>query len=175
MNLRKLTGAAVAAALALPMFASSANAYELVIPSLDYRTGPYAPNGILVANGYTDYLNMLNERDGGINGVKIKNVTCETGYNTKKGVECYEKIKNTPPSGALVVSPLSTGITYQLIPKASVDEVPIFSMGYGRTSAANGKVFPWVFNFPATYWSQATALVQYIADQEGGFDALKGK
>ena len=175
MNLRTLTGAAVAAALTLPMFASSANAYELVIPSLDYRTGPYAPNGILVANGYTDYLNMLNERDGGINGVKIKNVTCETGYNTKKGVECYEKIKNTPPSGALVVSPLSTGITYQLIPKASVDEVPIFSMGYGRTSAANGKVFPWVFNFPATYWSQATALVQYIADQEGGFDALKGK
>ena len=175
MNLRKLTGAAVAAALALPMFASSANAYELVIPSLDYRTGPYAPNGILVANGYTDYLNLLNERDGGINGVKIKNVTCETGYNTKKGVECYEKIKNTPPSGALVVQPLSTGITYQLIPKASVDEVPIFSMGYGRTSAANGKVFPWVFNFPATYWSQATALVQYIADQEGGFDALKGK
>ena len=175
MNLRKLTGAAVAAALALPMFASGANAYELVIPSLDYRTGPYAPNGILVANGYTDYLNLLNERDGGINGVKIKNVTCETGYNTKKGVECYEKIKNTPPSGALVVSPLSTGITYQLIPKSSVDEIPIFSMGYGRTSAANGKVFPWVFNFPATYWSQATALVQYIADQGGGFDALKGK
>ena len=56
-----------------------------------------------------------------------------------------------------------------------MDEVPIFSMGYGRTSASNGKVFPWVFNFPATYWSQATALVQYIADQEGGLDALKGK
>lgn len=175
MNLRKLTGAAVAAVLALPMFASGANAYELVIPTLDYRTGPYAPNGIPVANGFTDYLNMLNERDGGINGVKIKHVDCETGYNTKKGVECYEKIKDTSPSGALAIQPLSTGITYQLIPKASVDEVPIFSMGYGRTSAANGKVFPWVFNFPATYWSQATALVQYIADQEGGFDALKGK
>ena len=40
MNLRKLTGAAVAAALALPMFVSGANAYELVIPSMDYRTGP---------------------------------------------------------------------------------------------------------------------------------------
>ena len=111
MNLRKLTGAAVAAVLALPMFASGANAYELVIPTLDYRTGPYAPNGIPVANGFTDYLNMLNERDGGINGVKIKHVDCETGYNTKKGVECYEKIKNTPPSGALAIQPLSTGIT----------------------------------------------------------------
>ena len=175
MNLRKLTGVAVAAVLGLPMFASGANAYELVIPSMDYRTGAYAPNGIVVANGWSDYLTLLNERDGGINGVKIKNVTCETAYNTKKGVECYEKIKATPPSGALLVQPLSTGITYQLIPKAAVDEVPIFSMGYGRTSAANGKVFPWVFNFPATYWSQATALVQYIADQEGGLDALKGK
>ncbi len=175
MNLRKLTGVTVAAALVLPMFASSVNAYELVIPSMDYRTGAYAPNGIVVANGWSDYLTLLNERDGGINGVKIKNVTCETAYNTKKGVECYEKIKGTPPSGALLVQPLSTGITYQLIPKAAVDEVPIFSMGYGRTSASNGKVFPWVFNFPATYWSQATALVQYIADQEGGLDALKGK
>ena len=175
MNLRKLTGVTVAAALVLPMFASSVNAYELVIPSMDYRTGAYAPNGIVVANGWSDYLTLLNERDGGINGVKIKNVTCETAYNTKKGVECYEKIKGTPPSGALLVQPLSTGITYQLIPKAAVDEIPIFSMGYGRTSASNGKVFPWVFNFPATYWSQATALVQYIADQEGGLDALKGK
>ena len=175
MILRKITGIAVAAAFSLPMLVSGANAYELVIPTLDYRTGPYAPNGIPVANGFTDYLNLLNERDGGIEGVKIKHVDCETGYNTAKGVECYENIKNTEPSRALAIQPLSTGITYQLIPKASVDEIPIFSMGYGRTSAANGKVFPWVFNFPATYWSQATALVQYIADQEGGMGNLKGK
>ncbi|MBT6931814.1 MAG: ABC transporter substrate-binding protein, partial [Proteobacteria bacterium] len=175
MNLRKLTGVAVAAVLALPMFASHANAYELVIPTLDYRTGPYAPNGIPLANAYSDYINLLNERDGGIEGVKIKHVDCETGYNTKKGVECYENIKNTAPSRALAIQPFSTGITYQLIPKSAVDEIPIFSMGYGRTSAANGKVFPWVFNFPATYWSQATALVQYIADQEGGMASLKGK
>jgi branched-chain amino acid transport system substrate-binding protein len=175
MNLRKLTGAAVAAVLTLPTVATSAQAYELVIPALEYRTGPYAPNGIPLANAMTDYFTLLNERDGGVEGVKIKLATCETGYNTAKGVECYENIKNTPPSRALMVQPFSTGITYQLIPKSSVDEIPIFSMGYGRTSAANGKVFPWVFNFPATYWSQATALVQYIADQEGGMGNLKGK
>ena len=71
--------------------------------------------------------------------------------------------------------PLSTGITYQIIPKASEDKIPVFSMGYGRTSAADGTVFPWVFNFPATYWSQASALVKYIGDREGGIDKLKGK
>jgi branched-chain amino acid transport system substrate-binding protein len=149
--------------------------YEIVIPTLDYRTGPFAPNGIPFANGQVDYYTMLNERDGGINGVKIKTVSCETAYNTQQGVECYEKTKGTDPSGAVMYQPLSTGITYQLIPKASVDKIPIFSMGYGRTSAADGTVFPWVFNFPATYWSQATSIMQYVADQEGGFDKLQGK
>jgi branched-chain amino acid transport system substrate-binding protein len=36
-------------------------------------------------------------------------------------------------------------------------------------------VFPWVFNFPTTYWSQASAVVRYIGEQEGGLDKLKGK
>lgn len=173
--MKKLTRTIVAALLAVPMISGVASAYELVMPTLDYRTGPYAPNGIPFANGYGDYLNMLNERDGGINGARISLVPCETGYNTKKGVECYENTKGEGQSGALVFQPLSTGITYQLIPKASVDEIPIFSMGYGRTSAANGKVFPWVFNFPATYWSQATVFVQYIGEKEGGMANLKGK
>lgn len=175
MLLKRLTGALLAALVALPLMVSSANAYELVMPSLDYRTGPYAPNGIPFANGYSDYLTMLNERDGGINGVPIKNPACETAYNTKQGVECYENLKDTDPSRALVFQPLSTGITYQLIPKASADGIPIHSMGYGRTSAAYGKVFEWIFNFPATYWDQAAVFVKYIAEQEGGMDQLEGK
>ena len=58
-----------------------------------YRTGPYAPNGIPIANGYIDYLKLLNARDGGVNGVKITWEECETQYDTKLGVECYEKLK----------------------------------------------------------------------------------
>jgi len=172
---RKTAGTLAAGALASVLAVSSAGAYELVMPSLDYRTGPYAPNGIPFANGYHDYLMMLNERDGGIEGAKIKLAQCETAYNTKQGVECYEKVKDTEPSRALIFQPLSTGITYQLIPKASVDEIPVHSMGYGRTSAANGKVFEWIFNFPATYWDQAAVFVKYIAEREGGMDNLKGK
>jgi branched-chain amino acid transport system substrate-binding protein len=175
MKSRTLLKTLVAAACALPILMGSAKAFELIMPTLDYRTGPYAPNGIPFANGYADYLNMLNERDGGINGNRISLIPCETAYNTKRGVECYESTKGEGANGALVYQPLSTGITYQLIPKASVDEIPIFSMGYGRTSAANGKIFPYVFNFPATYWSQATVFIQYIADQEGGLANLKGK
>lgn len=172
---KRIVGGLVAGAMAAALAVPAASAYELVMPSFDYRTGPYAPNGIPFANGYHDYLMMLNERDGGIEGVKINLVQCETAYNTKQGVECYEKVKDTGPSRALVVQPLSTGITYQLIPKASVDEIPVHSMGYGRTSAANGKVFEWIFNFPATYWDQAAVFVKYIGEREGGMENLKGK
>lgn len=162
---KKLTALALGAALA----AGPAMA-DLVFPSLSYRTGPYAANGIPFADGYADYFTLLNERDGGIGGEKVQVVECETGYNTEKGVECYESTKG---QGALLYQPLSTGITYQLIPKASADGIPIHSMGYGRTSAKNGKVFKWVFNYPANYWDGASIAIKYIASEEGG--DLKGK
>ncbi|MCB1477762.1 MAG: ABC transporter substrate-binding protein [Tepidamorphaceae bacterium] len=165
----KLAKLAAIAATALTIGAGPAFA-ELVFPSLSYRTGPYAPNGIPFADGYADYFTLINERDGGIEGQKIKLIECETGYNTEKGVECYESTKG---EGALVYQPLSTGITYQLIPKATADHIPIHSMGYGRTSAANGKVFEYVFNYPGTYWDAASIIVKYISSEEGG--DLKGK
>lgn len=138
---------------------------ELVFPSLDYRTGPYAANGIPLADAYQDYFTLLNERDGGIGGVKARVLSCETGYNTEKGVECYESTKG---EGALVYQPYSTGITYQLIPKATADDIPIHSMGYGRTSAKNGKVFSHVFNYPANYWDGASIAIKHILDINGG-------
>ncbi|GAB5435943.1 ABC transporter substrate-binding protein [Falsiruegeria mediterranea] len=138
---------------------------DLVFPSLSYRTGPYAAGGIPFADGYADYFTMLNERDGGIGGEPIRLVECETGYNTEKGVECYESTKG---EGALVYQPLSTGITYQLIPKATADGIPIHTMGYGRTSAANGNVFSNVFNYPANYWNGASGVVNYLLESNGG-------
>ncbi|KKL77056.1 hypothetical protein LCGC14_2038710 [marine sediment metagenome] len=156
-------------ALGAVMAAAPAMA-ELVFPSLSYRTGPYAANGIPFADGYADYLTLINERDGGIGGEMIRMIECETGYNTEKGVECYESTKG---EGALVYQPLSTGITYQLIPKASADGIPIHSMGYGRTSAKDGKVFSHVFNYPANYWDGASIAVKHLLEQNDG--DLSGK
>ena len=113
--MRNLAKKILTVILAVPLLSGVAVAYELSIPSFDYRTGPYAPSGIPYANGFADYFTMLNERDGGINGQKVVMVPCETGYNTKKGVECYENVKNTGESRSLVIHPLSTGITYQLM------------------------------------------------------------
>ncbi|MDP2581067.1 ABC transporter substrate-binding protein [Shimia thalassica] len=143
---------------------------DLVFPSLSYRTGPYAAGGIPFADGYADYFTLLNERDGGIGGVKTKLLECETGYNTEKGVECYESTKG---EGALVYQPLSTGITYQLIPKTTADDIPMHTMGYGRTSAANGDVFSHTFNYPGTYWNGASGAVNYLMEINNG--DIKGK
>jgi branched-chain amino acid transport system substrate-binding protein len=150
----------------------AAQSQGIFIPLLVYRTGPFAPSGIPIANGFVDYFTLLNERDGGINGVKVVWEECETQYDTKQGVECYERLKAKNP---VLVNPYSTGITYALIPKAAVDKVPVFSMGYGMTAASDGRWFPWVFSFPTTYWSQASAVIRYMGQQEGGLEKLKGK
>ena len=160
--------AVVLAAAPLPATAQT----EMFVPMLVYRTGPYAPSGTPFANGFHDYIAMINARDGGVNGVKLVTEECETQYDTKQGVECYERLKG---KGATVFNPLSTGITYQLVPKAPVDKVVVHSMGYGMTAASDGRWFPWVFTFPTTYWSQASAVIKYIGQQEGGLDKLKGK
>ena len=122
------------------------------MPLFTYRTGPFAGSGTPIANGMHDYLTMLNERDGGIGGVKLIVDECETGYDTKKGLECYDAVK---PKNPVIVNPWSTGITLSLIPKASVDKIPILSMAYGLSASAKGDVFPWIFNPPATYWDGA--------------------
>ncbi len=177
MQYRATILAAVATAVGLTAGASSVAFAEgeQFIPSLVYRTGPYAPNGIPFANGFSDYLSMLNERDGGINNVKLVVEECDTAYNNDRGVECYERLKNGGETGASAIMPLSTGITYALIERATADKIPIFSMGYGRTDASDGRVFPYVFTPPATYWSQASALVKYVGAEEGGMENLEGK
>ena len=174
MRMRNLIfGASVACLVGAPVVASQALAEDTIfVPLLTYRTGPFANSGIPIANGMHDYLDMLNERDGGIGGVKIAVEECETGYKNEKGVECYEALKNKKP---VVVNPYSTGITLALIPKASVDHIPVLSMAYGLSASAQGQDFPWIFNPPATYWDGLSMIIKYIAEKEGGFDKLKGK
>jgi branched-chain amino acid transport system substrate-binding protein len=165
MKFTKLATVALATiAVSVPVAA------DLMFPSLSYRTGPYAAGGAPFADGYADFFTLMNERDGGIGGAKVVLEECETGFSTPKGVECYEATKN---DGALLYQPLSTGMTYQLIPKATADGIPILTSGYGRTAASDGTVFPWVFNFPTNYWAGASRIINHILDNNDG--SLKGK
>jgi branched-chain amino acid transport system substrate-binding protein len=171
-NTKWMIGAAFGAVVAGMAVAPAAAQDSIYVPLLTYRTGAFSGSGVSIADGMHDYLRMLNERDGGIGGVKLNIEECETGYDTKKGVECYEATKG---KGAVVYNPYSTGITLQIIPKAGVDKIPVLSMAYGLSASADGSVFPWVFNPPVTYWDGASVMIRHMAQQEGGFDKLKGK
>src|SRR5687768_1771811 len=172
--MRKTVLTALAFVLAAPGLAL-AQAKEQFVPANFYWVGPYAPGGSGFGGGIIDYMQLLNERDGGINGVKLTWEKCETEYNNARGVECYERSKKKGPTGATVIHPLSTGITYSLIDKAAADKIPVISMGYGRTDASDGRVFPWIFPLITNYWSQNTAKIKFIGQKEGGMEKLQGK
>jgi branched-chain amino acid transport system substrate-binding protein len=138
-----------------------------------YRVGPYGSGGSGFYGGLIDYLNLVNT-NGGVNGVKIQWEECETEYNASRGVECYERMK-TRNGGATLVDPLSTGIAYGILDRVGTDKIPMTMLGYGRSDAANGKVFPYIFPLIASYWNQAAAMIKYLADKNGGYDKLKGK
>ncbi len=148
-----------------------AQSKEQFVPVLSYRTGPYAPNGTPWANGFVDYLKLVNAK-GGINGVKISYEECETGYDTARSVECYERLKSKNPS---FVQTLSTGATFAITEKAPGDKIPVLTVGYGRSESADGAVFKWNFPIAGTYWVAADTILQAVAKKEGGWEKLKGK
>jgi branched-chain amino acid transport system substrate-binding protein len=174
MMKRYIKSAVLGAAL-LGLAATGHAQNEQFIPMAGYWVGPYAAGGSGIFGGMIDYIKMVDARDGGVGGVKLTYEKCETEYNNARGVECYERLKNHAPTGASMFHPLSTGITYSLIDKATADHIPIVTIGYGRTDASDGRVFPYIFPLVANYWSQNTAIIKFMGMKEGGMDKLKGK
>jgi len=181
MNVKRLvtsflSGAVLSAFAAMPAMSADESdpSKEQFIPVLTYKTGPFAAGGSGVAGGMEDYLALLNNRDGGINGIKMTWEECDFGYNTERGVECYERLKGKGQKGAPMFMPMSTGVTYALLERAVADKITLLFLGYGRTDATEGRVFPYGFPAITNYWNQSTTKLVYIANQEGGMDKLKG-
>lgn len=174
-HLRQLLLATACAAsllsAAAPALAQASDQF-IAIPS--YRVGPYGTNGQSYYGGYVDYLNYVNIKEGGVNGVKLSWEECETEYNNAKGVECYERMKNkNPVTHGTAINPMATGISYALIDKTAEDKVPLVMIGYGRTDAVDGSVFPYAFPLVTTYQMQVSAIVKYLAGKNNG--SLAGK
>ena len=93
---------------------------------------------------------------------------CETEYNNAKGVECYERLKGKAAKSAGPIHTMSTGISYALIDKSAQDKLPLAMMGYGRTDAVDGSVFPYAFPLVTTYQMQASAIIKFIKDKNAG-------
>ncbi|MEK1929527.1 MAG: ABC transporter substrate-binding protein, partial [Pararhizobium sp.] len=169
----KIKTAALAAGIALAVGLPAAHADEQYFPLQSYRVGPYAAGGTGFFGGFIDYLNLINIRDGGVNGVKLTWSEAETQYEVERGVEAYERLKSNPNVAAW--NPLSVGIAYAMIDRITQDKVPLITINHGRTDSTDGRVFPYVFPLLLNPYSETSGIVNYIASKEGGLESLKGK
>lgn len=173
---RIVAAASVTLALTAALAPAAQAAGEEYFPLQSYRVGPYAAGGSGFFGGFIDYMNLINKRDGGVNGVKLTWSECETEYVVEKGVECYERLKgglNGAPAAA--TNPLSVGIAYATIDRSTADKIPLITINHGRTDSTDGAVFPYVFPLQLNPYSEVSAIINYIGQQSGGLNSLKGK
>jgi branched-chain amino acid transport system substrate-binding protein len=149
---------------------------EQFIPLPTFRVGAYASSGIPVWGGFIDYLTYIDEAEGGINGVKLVYEECETEWAAERGVECYEHFRSSKyGSNIPIYNPMGAPAAYALSDKAASDKIPLVTLDYGRTEATDGSIFPYNFPVMLTFYSEASVLVNYIADREGGLEKVRGK
>ena len=163
---------AVASMVALPDTVAAEETQYFPIASS--RVGPYSAMGTGYYGAQIDYLNYVN-MNGGVNGVMLTWQECETEYNAVKTVECYQRLLEKDGQRIVVFDTLGTPGAYAVINRMAEDEVVLAQYGYGRTDAADGTVWPWVFNAAGHYWSQMAVKLKFMAEKEGGIPNMKGK
>lgn len=121
------------------------------------------------SQGQRDYLSLINGR-GGIKGYTFQATVVDHGNEPQRGIEAYERFK---ADGAVLMDFFSTPVSRAIVPRALKEGQNVLTLFHGRSDAADGETFPTIFPAGALYWSQATVILKYIADQEKG--DLKGK
>lgn len=170
------TAIALGVSTLLPVNATYAEGITQYVPLFVYRTGPYASSGSLWFAGERDYFTYINEVEGGVNGVKFAIEEFETEYNPDRAVEAYERSKSGKDgSPTAFIMTHSTPATYALMDRAREDKIPLFDPAGGPSESKNGLVFPYVFPLLLTFYGQGSVAVNFIADEFGGFENLRGK
>ena len=166
----------VAASLVLTPFAATQAQNEQFIPALVYRTGPYAAGGSGFCgrhgrlHGAAQHPRRRARWCGRSRGRSARRPTTPTaGSNATNASRARARPARASCIRSRPASP--TGSSNAPPPTRS----PLISMGYGRTDATNGKIFPYVFPLVTNYWSQNTAKIKYIGMKEGGMGNLEGK
>ena len=125
-------------------------AYTFIIPQVAQAAADLA-----------DLRNML----GGIEGHPIEIILQDHGNEPQRGIECYERLKR---EGVMIFEILSSPVSRAVLPRAMKDGNVLIQALVGRSDAADGKVFEWIFPIGPTYWGQAANDIKYIKDKAGG-------
>lgn len=167
----KRIAAMLAVSAGLALGATAAGAQEKVIKfgfAQDF-TKVYTFVSSEYSQGQRDYLSLINAR-GGLNGYMLQANVVDHGNEPQRGIEAYERFKT---EGAVLMDFFSTPVSRAIVPRALKEGQNVLTLFHGRSDAADGETFPTIFPAGALYWSQATVILKYIADQEKG--NLKGK
>ena len=166
-NIQKLAStAAIALCLTIGLPQAAFSAETQYFPVASSRVGPYSAMGTGYYGAQIDYMNYIN-MTGGVNGVMLTWQECETEYNAAKTVECYQRLMTKDGQKMVAFDTLGTPGAYSVINRMAEDNVVLAQYGYGRTDAADGTVWPWVFNAASHYWSQIAVKLRFMAEIEG--------
>jgi len=155
--------------LALTAPAAAQSKGEITIGAQCDRTGAVQTIGVYLCPAYQDYAALVNSK-GGVEGYKIRILEIDHEYKVPQAVEAYERHKKEK---AVSIMLFGTPQVQALQQKLAEDKTPGTCPGFGTAAAADGQRYPYLFPIAATYWSQATAAVQFVRDKFGG--SLKGK
>ncbi|WP_375408127.1 ABC transporter substrate-binding protein [uncultured Methylobacterium sp.] len=159
------------AGLGFLFLATTASADSIVVSLLTTRAGPAAAVGERVANGLRDYVEMLNQRDGGIAGQRLDVMECETGSEVDRALACMEAAK---AAGAVVVGVPDRAMTQALVDPSARHGIPLLSFADGYPIATRGDVMPWVFNPSASVLGGITVALRAVAESSGRETGVRG-
>jgi branched-chain amino acid transport system substrate-binding protein len=123
-------------------------------------SGPTSEVGKPFASGVRDYFELIN-RDGGVNGIKIKLMQTDCAYNLAQETNAFKRFAS---EGIVVFIGWSSGGILQIGRMASKKHIVMFGGGLFDIT----KVAPYYFAHCATYDRIWSALVKYAVSQNGG-------
>ncbi len=172
MKRRTFLTSAGAAAIGAQFPISFASAQEKVIrfaAPMDF-TRVYTFVTTEYSQGQRDYISLVNAK-GGVGGYQIQLDVSDHGNDQPRAIESYERAKT---QNAVLIDPLSTPVARALVlvPRAMADKINLITAFSGRSDAADGTAFPYVFPLSPNYWTQAGLLIDFFRQQDGD---LKGK
>ena len=165
----------------LPASPATAQAQETYYVPLALSDTGLSPVGTAYFGGVRDYLTLLNERDGGIGGVRLVWDECETEYDPAQGLECYRLQRDGDLGKALYFDtltlsfhPLDGGWFQRLATQSRRDKLSVLSVHRGRLESRRGDVFPYQFPFGPSAYDFAHAAIKHMGARLGGMDQLEG-
>jgi branched-chain amino acid transport system substrate-binding protein len=122
------------------------------------RSGPTQIIGVNLCPGFLDYIDLVNDVQGGVDNHPIEVIDVDHAYDVPKAVTAYEQMR---AEGAVAILCYGTPIALGLNEQITRDEKPCLTPGFGIAQAGDPAKYPYQFPLAASYYSQAAAAVDY--------------